>query len=70
MQVFFNFFLGAGNDQKARVGSREGSGEVWRVDMKKGGGEGETGRGRLGGNGEGDEGKEDGETGRGRQGGG
>ena len=42
----FGFFLGAGNDQKARAGSREGSGEVWKVDMKEGGGEWETGRGQ------------------------
>ena len=41
MQVFILFyfivFVGAGNDQNARSGSREGSGEVWRVitvDMK------------------------------------
>ena len=54
-------FVGAGNDQNARAGSREGSGEVWRVwtvDMKEGGG-GEAGRGAIGkerlggGNGEG-----------------
>ena len=32
------FFVGAGNDQNARAGSREGSGEVWTVDMKEGGG--------------------------------
>ena len=72
--------LGEGNDQNARAGSREGSGEVWRVDMKKGCGEGETGRGTVGkgrlgdgdkvrrrwrgGNGEG------GEMGRGQRGGG
>ena len=34
------FFVGAGNDQNVRAGSREGSGEVWRVwtvDMKEGG---------------------------------
>ena len=35
------FFVGAGNDHNVRAGSREGSGEVWRVwrvDMKEGGG--------------------------------
>ena len=67
MQVFFFiFFLGAGNDQNARAGSGERSGEVWRVDMKKGGGEGETGRGTMGkgrlgeGNGEREEGNGEG----------
>ena len=64
----------------ARAGSGEGSGEVWKVDVKQGGGEGETGRGatgkgRLGGgNGEREEGNGEGggegETGKGRQGGG
>ena len=48
MFVWF-FFLGAGTDQKARAGSGEGSGEVWRVDMKEVGGEGETGKGQWGG---------------------
>ena len=80
MQVFF-FSLGAGNDQKGRVWSRVGSGEVWRVDMKEGGGEaggeaggeggneGATGRGRLGGgNVEGEEGNEESEMGRGATG--
>ena len=73
------FFLSAGNDHNARAGSGEGSGEVWRVDMKKGGGEGETGRGttgkgRLGeGNGEREEGSgerdnREGEMGRGATG--
>ena len=63
MGYFFFFFVGAGNDQNARAGSRAGSGEVWRVwtvDMKEGGGgggeergnrEGETGRGQWGGGG-------------------
>ena len=60
------FFLGAGNDQNARAGGGEGSGEVWRVDMKKGGGEEETGRGTTGkgrfrdGNGEREEGNGEG----------
>ena len=70
MEVFFCLFvfLGAGNDQNARAGSGEGSGEVWRVDMKEVGGgkagRGAMGKGRLGG------GNGEGETGRGQQGGG
>ena len=45
---FVGFFSGAGKDQKARAGreAEEGSGEVWKVDMKEGGGEGATGRRR------------------------
>ena len=74
MQVFLNFFLGAGNDQKARARSGEGSGEVWRVDIKKGwgggdwvgNGEGAMGRGRRAKR----RGRREGETGRGMTGGG
>ena len=74
VQVFF-FFLGAGNDQNARAGSEEGSGEVWSVDMKERGGEGEMGRGATGNQGETGRGQWGGamgrggrETGRGRRG--
>ena len=66
--MHFVFFSGTGKDQKARAGSgaREGSGEVWRVDMKEWGGEGEMGRGQRGGGG----GNEEGKMGKGQQGGG
>ena len=59
------FFSGAGKDQKARAGSGagEGSGKVWRVDMKEGGGEGKMGRGQWGGGG----GTEEGKMGKGQQ---
>ena len=48
---FFLFFLGAGNDQKARAMTGEGSGEgvVGRVDRKEGVGKGKMRRGHQGG---------------------
>ena len=80
MQAIFLFFLGGGNDQKARAESGDWMGEVWRVDMKEE--EGETGRrrgGQLGGcirrgrrgGGEGDGERDDreGEMGMGQRGG-
>ena len=70
---FVCFFLGAGNDQNARAGGGEGSGEVWRVwrvDKKEGDGEGETGRGATGrGDWEGTMGRGRRATGGGRRGG-